>query len=94
MKTTEVNERLIGKRVRCIFTGLECTGTIMGVVEHYSQNHPKRVAEGEPTQVLCSKGVRIKLDTPVVWGECTYHEYESTARVHDDWGNLQHTSLI
>ena len=28
MKTTEVNESIIGKRCKCIFTGLMVTGTI------------------------------------------------------------------
>lgn len=41
-----------------------------------------------------SKGVVIKLDQPVVWGNYTYENYTSTARKHDDWGNLQHTALI
>lgn len=41
-----------------------------------------------------SKGVEIKLDQPVVWGNYTYENYTSTARKHDDWGNLQHTALI
>ncbi|WP_456360187.1 DUF7258 domain-containing protein, partial [Macellibacteroides fermentans] len=27
MKTTEVNESIIGKRCKCIFTGLMVTGT-------------------------------------------------------------------
>ena len=31
MKTTEVNETLIGKRCKCIFTGLMVTGTIEAI---------------------------------------------------------------
>lgn len=41
-----------------------------------------------------SKGVEIKLDKPVVWGDYTYYKYTSTARKYDDWGNLKYTELI
>lgn len=33
MKTTDINESLIGKKVKGIFTGLEITGEIVGIVE-------------------------------------------------------------
>lgn len=39
-------------------------------------------------------GVKISLDTPVNWGGSFYHNYESTARKWDGWGNLNHTELI
>ena len=32
MKTTEVNKRIIGRRCKCIFTGLLVTGIIEGFV--------------------------------------------------------------
>lgn len=84
MKTSEVNESLIGKRVSGIFTAMEVTGTIYGIIEERSNK------SGE----LCSVGVAIKLDEPVRWGDGLYTEYNSTARVFDDWGNLQHTKVI
>ena len=86
MKTSQVNQTFVGKRVKGIFTGLEVTGTIIGIVEDHDP-----FSQGKP---LCSKGVRIRLDEPVQWGEDLYKEYESTSRVHDDWGNLEYTELI
>ena len=77
MRTTEVNESLIGKRVAGVFTAMDVTGTITAIVD-----------DG------FSKGVRIKLDNGVNWGGEIYHEYESTARVEDEWGNLKYTRII
>ncbi len=39
MKTTEVNESIIGKRCKCIFTGLMVTGTIedINITKHSAQ---------------------------------------------------------
>ena len=34
MKTTEVNKRIIGRRCKCIFTGLLVTGVIEAVEEN------------------------------------------------------------
>ena len=34
MKTTEVNKRIIGRRCKCIFTGLMVTGIIEDVEEN------------------------------------------------------------
>ena len=84
MKTSEVNESLIGKRVIGICTAMQVTGTIIGIVRRSSLT----------SNEICSVGVKIKLDEPVRWGEDLYTEYESTARVSDDWGNLQHTKVI
>ena len=84
MKTTEVNSSVIGKKVRGIFTGLVVTGTIIDTVEVRNPHNNE----------LCAVGVRIKLDNGVAWGDCTYHEYESTARIHDEFGNLAHTTII
>ncbi len=36
MKTTEVNKKIIGRRCKCIFTGLLVTGVIETVEEKYS----------------------------------------------------------
>lgn len=86
MKTSEVNESLIGKRVSCVFTGMQTTGTITGIVHDYdkwSSNRP-----------LCSKGVRIKLDYPIQWGDDEYDEIETTSRVSDEYGSLSNTHLI
>lgn len=86
MKTSEINESLIGKRVSCVCIGVETTGTIIGIVEDYDDYSLDRP--------LCSKGVKIELDYPIIWGDDEYYQYESTARVSDDWGNLSHTRLI
>ena len=94
MKTTEVSDKLIGKKVKCIFTGLEVTGTIIDIVENTCKTHPKLVEQGHEPYKVCSRGVRIKLDRPVQYGDCSYEEYESTSRVHDEFGNLNYTELI
>ena len=90
MKTAEVNQSLVGRRVKGIFTGLQVTGTIVGIVEDLSMPWKPQSDENK----VCAKGVRIKLDKPVNWGDYDYDEYESTARICDDWGNLSHTELI
>ncbi|EFA98154.1 DUF7258 domain-containing protein, partial [Hoylesella timonensis] len=86
MKTSEVNESLIGKRVSCVFTGMQTTGTIIGIVHDYDKWSPNRP--------LCSKGVRIKLDYPIQWGDDEYDEIETTSRVSDEYGSLSKTHLI
>lgn len=86
MKTSEVNESLIGKRVTCLVSGIRTTGTIIGIVHYYdkwSSNCP-----------LCSKGVRIKLDYPIQWGDDEYDEIESTSWIGDEYGSLSNTHLI
>jgi len=84
MKTKEVNENLIGKRVAGVFTAMEVTGTIIGIVREKSLTRDE----------ICSVGVEIKLDEPVRWGDYIYTKYCSTARVSDDWGNLSLTKVI
>ena len=37
MKTTEVNKRIIGRRCKCIFTGLLVTGIIEAVYGHENE---------------------------------------------------------
>ena len=90
MKTADINDTLKGKKVKGIFTGLEVTGTIIGIVEYLSYPWKPKSDENK----ICSKGVRIKLDKPVQWCDDFYTEYESTARVADEWGNLEYTELI
>lgn len=90
MKTAEVNQNLVGRKVKGIFTGLKVTGTIVSIVEYLSFPWKPKSDENK----VCTKGVRIKLDEPVQWGDDFYTEYESTARVFDDWGNLQYTELL
>ena len=41
-----------------------------------------------------SKGVIIKLDTPVQWGDDVFAVWHSTSRKSDDFGNLSNTHLI
>lgn len=41
-----------------------------------------------------TKGVVIKLDKPVQWGNAAFESYTSTARKMDDFGNLSFTTLI
>lgn len=84
MKTTDITKELVGKRVKCITIGQEGVGTIIGIIEDHDP----------VTHKLCSKGVKIKLDKPVQWGDDLYDINESTARVSDDKGNLQFTELI
>ena len=84
MKTSEINSSLIGKRVNGVFLAMSVTGTIIATVE----------GRCPVTNELCSKGVLIELDEPIVDGTGTYTEYESTSRVFDDWGNLEHTHII
>lgn len=83
MKTSEVNESLIGKRVECVVTALRTTGVIVGIV-----------SEEDSSKYVFVKGVRIKLDRPVNWGDDYIEEYESTARTKDEFGNLCHTNVI
>lgn len=84
MKTTDINNELVGKRVKCITIGEKREGTIIDILE-----------EHDPvTGKLCSKGVKIKLDKPVQWGDDLYHEADSMARVSDNFGNLSLTELI
>lgn len=41
-----------------------------------------------------SKGVQIRLDGPVRWGDSLFYHYTSTSRVDDEFGNLKHTHLL
>lgn len=77
MRTEEVSNELVGKKVECVFTGMKVTGVITGIVEDEY-----------------SKGVAVKFDKPVQWGDDMYTNMESTARKKDEAGNLQYTKLI
>lgn len=77
MKTSEVTNELINKKVECVVTGLKTTGIITGVIDNQ-----------------WSKGVIIKLDTPVQWGDDVFTILHSTSRKSDDFGNLSNTNLI
>ena len=102
MRTSEVNESLVGKRVRITDGLYKGEGTIVATVVGRTKNHPKGIAEGEPEEVICSKGVRVHLDKPVfqATGYGVQHtewwedETDMTSRVYDDWGSLQLVKLI
>lgn len=84
MKTNDIKPELVGKKVICLAIGESRTGVVTEILE-----------EHDPvTKRLCAKGVKIKLDKSVFWGEEEYTELCSTARISDDWGNLQHTELL
>lgn len=84
MNTKDVNNSLVGKRVKGKFTDITYEGTIIGTVE----------SRDPILGQVCTKGLKIRLDHPIQWGDDEYEVIESTARVKDDWGNLQHTELI
>ena len=77
MKTTEVNESIIGKRCKSIFTGLMVTGTIEEIktTKHTSE-------------------VKVHFDEPHQWGNYIYECDWSHARLHDEFGSLQHLEII
>lgn len=77
MKTSEVTNELINKKVECVVTGLKTTGVVTGIIDN-----------------KWSKGVIIKLDDPVQWGEDVFTVHHSTSRKSDDFGNLSNTHLI
>ena len=92
MRTADVNDSLIGKRVRITDGLYKGEGTIVATVE----------SKDPVTGSLCSKGVRVHLDKPVFqasgygvqhteWWE---DEADMTARVFDDWGPLQLVELV
>lgn len=94
MKTTEIDNSIIGKRVKGVFTGMEVTGIITDIVDYYSRTWDAINGGFSGDEYLCSKGVRIKLDEGIMWGDDIYFDYESTARVDDEEGNLRFTHII
>ena len=75
MKTIEINDSLIGKRVRGNFTDVAYEGTIIGIVECRDPIYGQ----------ISTKGLRVQLDYPIQWGDDEYDVVESTARVKDEW---------
>jgi len=84
MKTKDIKPELVGKKVICLAIGEPRIGVVTEILEEHNP----------ATGHLCSKGVLIKLDKSVFWGEHEYTEIYSTARISDDVGNLQHTELL
>lgn len=85
MKIEELNENLIGKRVKCVHGGCNRTGTIIGIVEdEYTKS--AKIQLDEPVFFASGYGVQH-----VEWYES---EFESWARKCDNWGNLKYTELI
>ena len=82
MKTTEVSKKLVGKKVKGVCMSRPVTGIVIDIVEDLD-------IYGN----LCGVGVLIKLDNPIV-EDYTYTEYESVARLGDEFGNLCYTRVI
>jgi hypothetical protein len=77
MKAIEVNEEIIGKRGKCIFTGLMVTGVIEDIrIDKHTAN------------------VKVRFDEPHQWGNDLYETDWAHARLHDDFGSLQHLEII
>lgn len=77
MKTTEINRSLIGKRCRCMFTGMMVTGTIVDIKDERN-----------------STNVKVRYDEPHQWGEHTYEDGWAWGRKSDEFGTLQHLTLL
>lgn len=84
MKTSEVNEALVGRRVSGIYQGSKVTGTVVAIVED-KYTIGVRIKLDVP-MVVWSGDYSTES-----WVE---EEYESTARKSDGWGNLHHTELV
>jgi hypothetical protein len=94
MKTSEINNSLVGKKVNGYFMEKNVTGTIIAIVNDYADNHPKRIAAGEPAKYLCTVGIRIKLDEAIKWAGFDWKEYEATESLETGRGNLRMVSII
>ena len=84
MKTIEVNEALVGRRVSGICQGSKGTGTVVAIVED-KYTIGVRIKLDVP-MVVWSGDYSTES-----WVE---EEYESIARKSDGWGNLHHTELV
>lgn len=84
MKTSEVNEALVGRRVSGICQGSKVTGIVVAIVED-KYTIGVRIKLDVP-MVVWSGDYSTES-----WVE---EEYESIARKSDDWGNLHHTELV
>ena len=94
MKTSEINNGLIGKKVNGYFMEKNVTGTIIAIINDYADNHPKRIAAGEPAKYLCTVGIRIKLDESINWAGFNWKEYEATESLENGRGNLKMVSML
>ena len=81
MKTNEVNDSIIGKRCKCIFTGAMVTGVIESVNVNVNVN--KYSAE-----------VMVRFDEPHTWGNEIYEYDWAHGRLHDEFGSLQYLEII
>lgn len=93
MKTSEINNNLVGKRVNGYFMEKNVKGVIISIVNEFADNHPKRIAAGEPAKYLCTVGVRIKLDEAISWAGFDWKEYEATESIETGRGNLKYVSI-
>lgn len=85
MTIAEVNESIIGRRVRGISNGFVVTGYIIDIVEdEYTKG--VKIRTDEPVFHCTGYGVQA-----TQWYES---EYTSTGRKCDGWGNLQNTEFI
>lgn len=84
MKTSEVNEALVGRKVSGICQGSKVTGTVVAIVED-KYTIGVRIKLDVP-MVVWSGDYSTES-----WVE---EEYESIARKSDGWGNLHHTELV
>ena len=84
MKTIEVNEALVGRRVSGICQGSKVTGTVVAIIED-KYTIGVRIKLDVP-MVVWSGDYSTES-----WVE---EEYMSTARKSDGWGNLHHTELV
>lgn len=84
MKTSEVNEALVGRKVSGICQGFKVTGIVMAIIEN---------------EYTIGVRIKLDVPM-VVWSgdysteSWVEEEYESTARKSDGWGNLHHTELV
>lgn len=84
MKTSEVNEALVGRKVSGICQGFKVTGIVMAIIEN---------------EYTIGVRIKLDIPMVVWSGDYSTEswvekEYESTARKYDGWGNLQLTELV
>lgn len=84
MKTNEVNEALVGRKVQGRCQGFSVTGTVVAIIEN---------------KYTIGVRIKLDVPV-VTWSgdysteSWVVEEYESTARKSDGWGNLQYTELV
>ena len=77
MKPTEVNNSIIGKRCKCIFTGMMVTGVIEEIIKNQH-----------------AVNVKVRFDESHCWGDESYENNWSFARLSDGFGSLRHLEII